>query len=70
MEVTKMLQKFTYPIMPKWIETVDHNDPRIKMVDELMTMDYSELVMIAESENIEYTYGMGKYELARMIAHC
>lgn len=55
---------------PKWLtDTVDHNDPKVKLYDELKTMDYDELVSIAESENIDYTWGMDKADLAWMIAN-
>ena len=56
---------------PKWMqesEKVDHTNPKIKMFDELRTMDYSELVGIAEADGIDYTEGMSKDDLAWMIA--
>lgn len=56
---------------PKWMQEndmVDHNDPKIKMFDELRTMDYSELVGIAEADGIDYTEGMSVDDLAWMIA--
>ena len=53
---------------PKWnTENIDHNDPKIKMIDEMMTMEYDELVGIAEAEDIDYTEGMDKYDLVRML---
>ena len=56
---------------PKWMqenENVDHTNPKIKMFDELRTMDYSELVGIAEADGIDYTEGMSVDDLAWMIA--
>ena len=53
---------------PQWnTENIDHNDPKIKMIDEMMTMEYDELVGIAEAEDIDYTEGMDKYDLVRML---
>ena len=53
---------------PEWnTENIDHNDPKIMMIDEMMTMEYDELVGIAEAEDIDYTEGMDKYDLVRML---